>query len=156
MKISAALWLTGLSALLLSGGWVRAAAPADRGRIEIAYLLEAVAESDCRFFRNGVWYDAARAAAHLRSKYQAMLVRFPAPTAEAFIAVVATRSSMTGLAYQMRCEDGPPQPSSDWLRCKLARFREGAEPGMPCAPGTKRGAQEKGLLVSGVAVTCPA
>ena len=38
---------------------------------EINHLLGLIENSGCEFFRNGTWYDAQRAAAHLRGKYQA-------------------------------------------------------------------------------------
>ena len=45
--------------------WMAAvhAAPTPAAKAEIEYLLAATASSDCRFFRNGTWYDAKSAAA---------------------------------------------------------------------------------------------
>jgi hypothetical protein len=49
----------------------RAAPPAE-AQIEINHLLGLIEQSGCEFFRNGTWYDAQRAQAHLRAKYDAL------------------------------------------------------------------------------------
>ena len=41
------------------------AAPDEMARIEIDYLLTRLESSGCEFFRNGRWYEAARARKHL-------------------------------------------------------------------------------------------
>ena len=149
---AAALW----AALVIAGLAVSAEIAPGTGRAEIAYLLRTVQTSGCQFRRNGVWYDAEKASSHLRSKYELLLVRNPSPSAETFIANVGTRSSLTGLAYQMRCGTGEIMASSDWLLCKLARLRAAAGTDISCAPCVKPGAQEKGLAEAGETVTCPA
>src|SRR5215470_14737823 len=49
---------------------------------EIEYLLGFVGKSGCEFFRNGTWYKSQSAEAHLRSKYKAVVARWPIDTAE--------------------------------------------------------------------------
>jgi membrane-associated phospholipid phosphatase len=46
------------------------AAPPAMAQTETNHLLDFVGSSGCEFYRNGSWYDAKRAQAHLRSKYQ--------------------------------------------------------------------------------------
>lgn len=104
------------------------ATPARAGA-EIEGLLDALGASGCRFERNGRWYDAARAEAHLRRKLPHYLERARPPTAEGFIAHVATRSSFTGRAYRMRCGGAAPVPTATWLHSELGRLR--AAPGAP-------------------------
>ena len=87
---------------LLALPTVQAEAP-DTAQVEVNYLLAAVAASDCDFYRNGSWYDAKKAAEHLRFKYEALLARNLIHNADEFIDLGATRSSMSGLAYEIRC-----------------------------------------------------
>jgi len=96
----------------------------DRAAQEIAWLLDTVGHSQCQFNRNGSWYDAAKARAHLQEKYDYLKNRKLAPTAEAFIERAATSSSMSGKAYQLRCPGAAPVDSASWLKEQLARYRK--------------------------------
>ncbi|WP_298580161.1 DUF5329 domain-containing protein [uncultured Luteimonas sp.] len=91
---------------------------------EIAALIEAVGESGCRFQRNGRWHPPAAAQAHLQRKLETARRRGLHGGAEDFIARIASRSSLTGRAYRVRCGDGPEQPASDWFDLQLQRLRE--------------------------------
>jgi len=75
------------------------AAPPPAAETEINHLLGLMENSGCEFFRNGTWYDAQRAAAHLRSKYTALAVNAQIETAEDFIDKAASRSSTSGQDY---------------------------------------------------------
>ena len=99
------------------------AAPSATARIEINYLLGYVEQSGCRFYRNGTWYDAGQAQAHLRQKYDYLAARNRIGTAEDFIELAATKSSMSGKAYAIECNGGPIEPANQWLREALARYR---------------------------------
>jgi hypothetical protein len=99
------------------------AAPPAIASIEINYLLDFVDRSGCRFYRNGSWYDSHRAQAHLRVKYDYLAARDRIKSAEDFIDQAATRSSMSGEAYQIRCDTGPALPSNLWLRTALSNYR---------------------------------
>jgi hypothetical protein len=92
---------------------------------EVAQLLDFVAQSDCQFNRNGTWYDAKKARVHLQEKYDYLDHRDKIPNAEAFIELAATKSSMSGKAYQVRCGNGPVRPSASWLSDELKRLRAG-------------------------------
>jgi Family of unknown function (DUF5329) len=37
---------------------------------EVTMILDALGTSDCRFYRNGSWYSASDAQAHLARKYE--------------------------------------------------------------------------------------
>ena len=108
-----------LSLVLLAGSvaTVDAAADADT---EIRALIQAVAESECEFNRNGSLHSAEAAAAHLELKY-ARGKRY-ADSAEAFIERLASKSSWSGKPYQMIC-DGQTQPTGDWLTATLLKMR---------------------------------
>jgi hypothetical protein len=90
---------------------------------EVHYLLAFVEGSGCRFFRNDVWYDPRSAADHLRQKYEWLATRDRIATAEDFIDKAATKSSLTGRAYQVQCSSAAPVATASWLRKELARYR---------------------------------
>ena len=95
---------------------------------EAAYLIGAVETSDCTYFRNGLWYAAARAAAHLREKYSLVNASGAIGTGEAFIDKVATKSAFTGLAYEVDCPERARLTLAAWLTDLLARHRAGGTP----------------------------
>jgi hypothetical protein len=99
------------------------AAPASDVQMEIRYLLQHVEESGCEFYRNGSWYEGKRARAHLRDKYDYLLARNQIDSAEDFIEKAATKSSLSGRPYEIRCKDGIVVPSNVWFGNVLAVFR---------------------------------
>jgi Family of unknown function (DUF5329) len=92
-------------------------------RVEIEYLLHHIETSGCEFYRNGSWYDARRAEMHLRDQYQYLVGRDLIDSAEDFIDQAATRSSTSGMAYQLRCSGGATVPSGPWLHNALTLYR---------------------------------
>jgi hypothetical protein len=114
------------------------AQPPPNVQTEIEYLLKYIEASGCSFYRNGSWYDGARARAHLRTKYDYLAGRQLVGTTEDFIDKAATKSSVSGKAYKIRCADGVEVESGLWLRQVLAQYRAGhsqtpALPGFPSA-----------------------
>jgi hypothetical protein len=99
------------------------AAPPPAAEIEINHLLGLIENSGCEFFRNGTWYDAQRAAAHLRGKYQALAASGQIETAQDFIDKAASSSSMTGQAYLIRCGTAATMTTRQWFSAALARYR---------------------------------
>jgi hypothetical protein len=97
--------------------------PAPVALAEINYLLDYMGKSGCDFYRNGAWYDSGAAKAHLRFKYDALVQHDQIGTAEDFIEKAATKSSLSGRAYKVRCADGQELSSNQWLRDALARYR---------------------------------
>jgi hypothetical protein len=92
---------------------------------EVVQLLDFVAQSDCQFSRNGSWYDAKKARAHLQEKYDYLNARGKITNAESFIDLAASKSSMSGKAYQVRCGDKPAITSASWLTNELKHLRAG-------------------------------
>src|ERR1700690_2941288 len=88
---------------ILPAAW---AAPPSVAQIEINHLLGLIEQSGCEFFRNGTWYNAQRAQAHLRAKYDALAASDQIKTAEDFIEKAASISSLSGQPYQIRCGGG--------------------------------------------------
>jgi len=108
-----------LSFALIAGFIATAHAEADADT-EIRALIQAVAESECEFNRNGSLHSAEAAAAHLELKYSKG--KRYAESAEAFIERLASKSSWSGKPYQMIC-DGQTQPTGDWLTATLQEIR---------------------------------
>jgi hypothetical protein len=90
---------------------------------EITFLLDAVSSSACEFRRNGSWYGGPAAAGHLRDKYRYFADKQQIASAEQFIERAATRSEMSGLAYELRCRGVATVPLASWLRDQLAQHR---------------------------------
>ena len=90
---------------------------------EIQGLLDFVEHSECRFVRNGQEYPGAQASAHLVKKLAYLEGKNRVSSAEDFIALGATKSSMTGTAYEVRCPTGV-QPAGIWLNTELNRQRQ--------------------------------
>jgi hypothetical protein len=110
-----------LAVMLSSAAW--SAGPDETARAEIAHLLQHLESSGCQFQRNGSWYTATRATAHLNQKYEYLLNKGLVASAETFIDRAATRSSASGKPYAVKCGDAAAVPSADWLRDELKRFR---------------------------------
>jgi hypothetical protein len=90
---------------------------------EIEQLLQTLRTSGCRFQRNGTWYDATRAAEHLATKRDYLQGLNRIHSAEDFIRLAATESSMSGKAYRVACPDKPEVDSKAWLESELGRIR---------------------------------
>ncbi len=92
-----------------------------REQQRIDFLLRTVGElQDAVFIRNGTEYDGKAAAAHLKQKLDYGGERLK--TAEMFIEYCATKSSISGRAYQIRLKGGKTTEAGPYLRAKLAEF----------------------------------
>ncbi|MCA7024745.1 MULTISPECIES: DUF5329 domain-containing protein [Stenotrophomonas] len=101
------------------------AAPGATARAEIGGLMQALEDSGCRFQRNGSWHDAAEARSHLQRKYDYLLKRGLADSAEQFIERAASRSSISGKPYRVACPGRAEQDAAPWFRQQLLRLRGG-------------------------------
>lgn len=110
--------------VLTGAAWAQSPAPAVQAEVE--QLFTALQQSRCEFQRNGTWYSAAQASAHLRQKYDYLLQKKLVPTTEAFIERAATQSSMSGKPYQVRCASGGPMASGHWFEQRLSALRRGS------------------------------
>lgn len=73
------------------------------------------------FIRNGSEHSASEAEAHLRLKWERQADKIA--TAEDFIALCATRSSMSGERYRIRFQDGTTRFSGEVFTEQLHRQR---------------------------------
>jgi hypothetical protein len=87
---------------------------------EVQHLLEFIEGSGCTFIRNGSAHDSSTARKHLSRKYQHIRTRVG--SGEDFITYAASRSSITGNAYQVKC-GSETITSRDWLTRELDRYR---------------------------------
>ena len=90
---------------------------------EIDHLLVSLGSSDCRFYRNGTWYSASDAQAHLTKKYEYLRKKKLLGSAEDFITGAGTESSRSGQPYQVQCGQEGAVPSAVWLGEALRRLR---------------------------------
>lgn len=116
-----------LRLLLVLSLWLPASAGAaavdTATRTEIAGLMQALEQSGCRFQRNGTWYAAAQARSHLQRKYDYLLKRDLVTSPERFIALAASRSSMTGRPYKVACDGHAEQDAASWFTAQLQQLR---------------------------------
>jgi Family of unknown function (DUF5329) len=101
-------------------------APPAIALVEINYLLGFIEQSGCQFYRNGTWYGSKDAQAHLRDKYQYLAAKGVINSAEDFIEQAATKSSLSGKPYAIKCGNGPVVTTDQWLREALAQYRSSA------------------------------
>lgn len=109
---------------LLSAGTALAAAPSPVIRAEVAHLLDYLTQSGCEFQRNGSWHAAAEARSHLQRKYGYLVKRGLVKQTEDFIEHGASRSSLSGKPYQVKCDGNATRTSAQWLREELQRHRQ--------------------------------
>ena len=67
-------------------------------------------------------YPGPQARAHLEKKLNYLEGKNIVNSAEDFIDLVATKSSVSGRAYEVRCSEGV-EPASIWLKRELQRQR---------------------------------
>jgi hypothetical protein len=117
--------------LALTKGPLAYAEPFTVAQIEINYLLNFIEISGCDFYRNGNRYDSVQAQQHVSSKFDYLAARHRVQTAEDFIRLAASKSSISGRSYEVRCGDCSSITTGDWLNTVLARYRAvvAGEPG---------------------------
>ena len=119
MKIKA------LGLLLAFAGSAIAQTPSAKTTREVGQLFAALKQSNCEFSRNGSWYSAEKASEHLQRKYDYLLKKRLVTTTESFIDLAATKSSISGKPYQVRCGKTAPVSSSSWFKSQLNAVRSG-------------------------------
>jgi len=87
---------------------------------EVQYLFNFIVESDCIFIRNDTEYTASEARDHMQRKYD--YARRWIGNTEQFISRIASKSSMSGNRYRIRCQD-QLRYSDNWLTEELQRYR---------------------------------
>lgn len=104
-----------------TGAWADPLPPA--AKAEVTALLGKLTASSCEFNRNGDWFSAAEAKSHLERKLSYLEDKHLVKTAEQFIDLGASRSSMSGKPYLVRCGGAAPVESKTWLTRELAAVR---------------------------------
>lgn len=92
---------------------------------EIDHLLNFVANTSCKYDRNGTIHDGPEARDHINIKYQHY--RKKVKSTEDFINYSATKSLMSGKKYKIHCPGSEAVFASDWLLDELKAFRENGE-----------------------------
>lgn len=121
MLVAVAMWMSPTHAATLSA--------AAHGEIDA--LLSNLGESGCLFYRNGSWHGPQEAQAHLLRKLDYLEARGAVGSAEQFIERAATRSSMTGQAYRVKCGSAPVVQSGPWLSARLQAQRAASPAATP-------------------------
>ena len=88
---------------------------------EVEYLLNYLADSDCRMIRNGKSYNAEDGAQHMRRKYN--YFRNEIFSTEEFIEYAGTKSTMSGRLYEVLCIGKEREFTRDWLLQELKVYR---------------------------------
>ena len=110
--------VTAFVILALFSGAVSAQDNIEKKKIE--FLISSVENlKGAKFIRNGSEYDGKKAAEHLRMKLQNALV---VETADDFIRLCASKSSVTGKPYMIRFSDGKTIKSEEYFREKLKKY----------------------------------
>jgi hypothetical protein len=98
------------------------AEPSAAAESEIESLLGAVAGSSCTFIRNGTPHSPPDARAHMELKYDHLRKRID--TAEDFIEMAGSQSSLSGRPYLVECAGEPQRKTRDWLLERLGALRD--------------------------------
>ncbi|WPD22449.1 MAG: DUF5329 family protein [Candidatus Electrothrix aestuarii] len=106
--------------ILLITGTAHADVPAAQ-QAEVEHLLSFVQTSTCLIDRNGSSHTGEEAAAHIKKKYDYFSNKIK--TTEQFIEYSATKSTMSGSYYTVRCDGQEPIRTRDWLLRELKAYR---------------------------------
>jgi len=121
-----------LAALALGLALPSAAVPLPPvARAEVRALLDNLATSGCRFHRNGSWHSGPDARDHLLQKLEYVEKYASATSAEQFIDLAASKSSISGTPYLVQCATADPMPSAAWLMQALRSLRAAQPPERP-------------------------
>ena len=111
------LWATTLLCAILT-----APAFAAGMQTEINHLLQFVEQTDCQYERNGKIHSGKEAAEHIKKKYN--YFKDDIDSAEKFIELSATKSTISGKYYLVHCPNHLTIRSQEWLLQELDNFRE--------------------------------
>lgn len=100
-------------------------------RAKVDLLLDRLQASGCEFNRNGSWYSGAEARGHLLRKLEYLEDKTTVQSTEQFIELAATKSSISGKPYLVRCGSAAPVESRAWLIGQLAIIRASGSESQP-------------------------
>jgi len=92
--------------------------------VEINHLIKYVSDAGCTFIRNGNAYSSAEAVEHIHKKYA--YFKADIDSAEKFIELSATQSTLTGKKYTIKCPGKEVVESRKWLLEELQDLRSRA------------------------------
>jgi len=87
---------------------------------EVLHPFNFIVASDCIIIRNDTEYTASEARDHMQRKYDYAKRRIG--NAKQFISRIASKSSMSGNRYQVRCQNQLLY-CDNWLEQELQRYR---------------------------------
>ena len=90
-------------------------------RHEVEHLIEFVSNTPCQIERNWTNHTGPEAVAHIQQKYD--YFRDEIKTTEQFIEYSATKSTMTGRDYLVKCTGQVTVNTKDWLVQELHKYR---------------------------------
>ena len=90
---------------------------------EIDHLLQFVEHTKCHYERNGQLHSGKEAAEHIKNKFH--YFQDDIDSAEKFIELSATKSTMSGKYYLVHCPNHPTMRSQEWLLRELNSYRNG-------------------------------
>ena len=122
---------TALFALLLgaAAALAQATPSASEQKLIDTLILRVSNMKTMTFMRNGDEHNAADAAKHMKAKFDHF--KDEIVTAEDFIDRCASRSEMTGKAYQVKLPNGAVRDAKEFLTAELRTLRKGG--GKPAA-----------------------
>lgn len=91
-------------------------------KTEIAHLLEYLKTTQCTYIRNGTSHKGTEAFTHIKKKYD--YFKNDISSAEDFIRLSATKSTMSGSKYYIKCAGSPKMESGVWLLQELEKYRK--------------------------------
>jgi hypothetical protein len=109
-----------LALVLFSSSVAADVSPATQ--LEIEQLLNFIRNSSCIIDRNGKSHAAVKAISHIEKKYA--YFKDDIKTTEDFIELSATKSTMSGKYYMVRCGDDDQIRTREWLMQELQSLRE--------------------------------
>ena len=115
-SISSLIFVEILFALLITESFAAASY-----KIEIKHLLNYVKNTKCLYERNGDLYNGVDAHKHISKKYK--YFKDDIHTAEDFIRLSATQSTVSGRKYHIVCPDKKRVESVKWLLKELHKYR---------------------------------
>ncbi len=94
---------------------------AENPQHEINQLLSFIENTACHYQRNGKVHTGTEALKHIKKKYS--YYRDEIHSAEDFIRLAATKSTLSGKSYTVHCDNSKQITSQDWLTLELAALR---------------------------------
>lgn len=97
--------------------------PAAETTQEIDRLFAVLRGSGCEFQRNGRWHSAEQAATHLQRKREYIAGKGLLTDTESLIELAASKSSLSGRPYRVKCPGSAVIESRAWFMQALAQLR---------------------------------